>query len=55
MPWSVTHAMNPDDAVLDIHSIGDIVQPVDAFAEVLGDAVDCLYAVDLVDVHGYAA
>jgi hypothetical protein len=51
----VTDAIDPDHAVFDIHFIGDVVQPVNAFAEVFGDAVDCPDVVDLVDVHGQAA
>ena len=30
-------AIDPDDAVLDLHFVGDVPQPVFVFAEVLGD------------------
>jgi len=35
----VAEAVDPDHAVLDLHFIGDLIEPVDAFAEALGDAV----------------
>lgn len=51
----VTGAVDPDDAVLDVHFVGDLVQPIFVFAEVLGDAGDGGDAGDLVDVHAHAA
>lgn len=33
----VTDAVDPDDAVLDIHFVGNLVQPIFVFAEVLGE------------------
>jgi len=48
-------AIDPDDAVLGIHFVGDVVQPVFVFAEVLSDTGDCGDVMNLVDVHGYAA
>ena len=48
-------AIDPDDAVLDIHFAGDVVQPVFVFAEVLSDTGDCGDVMNLVDVHGHAA
>jgi hypothetical protein len=44
-----------ETVVLDVHFEGDIVKPVDIFAEFLGDAVDGLDVRDLVDVDGQAA
>jgi len=48
-------AIDPDDTVLDFHFVGDVLQPVLVFAELLGDAIDCGDVMDLVDVHGHAA
>lgn len=48
-------AIDPDDAVFDLHFIGDVPQPVLIFAEVLGDAIDCGDVMNFVDVHGHAA
>ncbi len=42
-------AIDPDDAVLDLHVTGDVSQPV--FAEVLGDTCDGGDVMELVDVH----
>jgi hypothetical protein len=47
--------VDPDNAVLDFHFIGDVRQPVFAFAEVLGDAMDGGDVMYLVDVHDQAA
>jgi hypothetical protein len=47
----VVKAVDPYDAVLDLHFKGDVVQQVYLLAEVSGDAVDCLDVGDLVDVH----
>ena len=47
--------VDPDDPILDFHFIGDVRQPVFAFAEVLGDAMDGGDVMDLVDVHDQAA
>jgi len=40
MTPSATMAGDPNHAVLRVHFVGDVVEPVDAFAEALGDAVD---------------
>jgi hypothetical protein len=48
-------AVDPDEAVVGIHFICDVPQPVFVFAEVLTDTSDCGDVMDLVDVHGYAA
>ena len=48
----IAEPVDPYDAVLCVHLVGDVVQPVFAFAEILGDAVDRCDARDLVDVHG---
>jgi hypothetical protein len=48
-------AIDPDDAVLDNHFAGDVVQPVFVFAEVLSDTSDGGDVMNLVDVHGHAA
>src|SRR2546426_5746913 len=48
-------AIDPDDAVLRIHSIGDIPQPVLVFTEILCDATDRGDGMNFVDVHDYAA
>ena len=48
-------AMDPDDAVLELHLTGDVSQPVFVFAEVLGDTGDGFDVMDLVEVHSHAA
>ena len=48
-------AIDPDDAVLDLHFVGDVPQPVLVFAEVLRDLSNGGDVMNLVDVHGYAA
>ena len=47
-------AIDPDDAVLDLHLVGDVPQPIFVFAEVLGDLGDGGDVMDLVDVRGHA-
>ena len=47
----VSGAIDPDDAVLDLHVTGDVSQPVFVFAEVLGDTCDGGDVMELVDVH----
>ena len=47
--------LDPDHPILDFHFIGDVRQPVFAFAEVLGDTMDGGDMMDLVDVHDQAA
>ena len=47
----VSGAINPDDAILDLHVTGDVSQPVFVFAEVLGDTRDRGDVMELVDVH----
>ena len=47
--------VDPNDAILDFHFIGDVRQPVFVFAEILGDAIDGDDVMDLVDVHDQAA
>ncbi len=51
----VAEAKDADHAVFCVHCIGDLIKPFDAFAELLGDAVDGRDVIDLVDVHGQAA
>jgi hypothetical protein len=46
--------MDPDDAVLELHPIRDVSQPVFVFAEVLGDTGDDFDVMDLVDVYSAA-
>ena len=48
-------AIDPDDAVLDLHFTGDVPQPVFVLAEVLGDTSNGGDVMNLVDVHGHAA
>jgi hypothetical protein len=36
-----SNAVDPDDAILSVHFIGDVPQPIFVFAEVLSDASDC--------------
>jgi len=38
-----------------VHFVGDVVGPVDAFAEARGDVIYGRDVIDLVDVHGQAA
>ena len=47
--------VDPDDAILGFHFVGDVDQPVLVFAEILGDAIDGVDVMDLVDVHDQAA
>jgi hypothetical protein len=42
----VAGLVNPDHAILGIHFHGDIVEPVDALAEIGGDAVDGRYTLN---------
>jgi SOS response associated peptidase (SRAP) len=48
-------AVDPDDAVLDFHFVGDVAQPVFVFAQVLCDLSNSGDVVHLVDVRGHAA
>ena len=48
-------AIDPDDAVLGIHFVGDVMQPVFVFAEIFSDTGDGGDVMNLVDVHGHAA
>jgi hypothetical protein len=50
-----SNVVDPGDTVLGIHFVGDAVQPVFVFAEVLSDTGDGGDVMNLVDVHGYAA
>ncbi len=52
---SFSGAIDPDDAVLDLHLTGDVSQPVFVFAEVLGDTGDGFDVMDLVDVYSRVA
>ena len=45
--WSI----DPDNAVLGVHPHGDVVQPIDALAEIGRDAVDGRHTMNFVDVH----
>lgn len=51
----ISDAIDPDDAVLGIHFVGHVPQPVFVFAEVLSDTSDGGDMMNLVDVHGHAA
>ena len=51
----VAESMDPDHTVLCFHFIGDFPEPVHAFAEALGDAVNRRDARYFVDVHDQAA
>ena len=48
-------AIDPDDAILDFHFVGDVREPIFVFAEVFRDLGDDGDVMDLVDVHGHAA
>ena len=48
-------AIDPDDAVLDFHFVGNVRQPILVFAELFCDAGDSGDVMDLVDVRGHAA
>ena len=48
-------AIDPDDAVLDFHLIGDVPQPILVFSEILGDLGDGGDVMDLIDLGGHAA
>lgn len=48
-------AVDPDDAVLDLHFDGNLRQPVFVHREVLSHAADRRDVMDLVDMHGQAA
>ena len=47
-------AMDPDDAVLELHATRDVSKPVLVFAEVVGDTGDDFDVMDLVDVYSAA-
>ncbi len=47
--------VDPDDAILDLHFVGNVVVPVFVLAEVLGNAGDGGDVMKLVDVHRHAA
>jgi hypothetical protein len=49
------NTLDPDNAILDFHFIGNVVQPVLVFTQVLGDASDGRDVMDLIDVHDQAA
>ena len=51
----IADAVDPDDAVLDLHFGGNIPQPIFVFAKFGGDTTDRGDVMDLVDVHGQAA
>jgi hypothetical protein len=48
----VVEPLDPDHAVLRLHFEGDVEEPIDVFAEFLGDPVYGPDVGDLVDVHG---
>ncbi len=48
-------AIDPDQAVLDLHFDGNVAQPVFVFTEVLCDLGDGGDVMNLVDVRGHAA
>lgn len=51
----VVEAIDPDHAILRFHFIGDVMEEVDAFAELFSDAIDGRDVRDLVYVHVQAA
>jgi hypothetical protein len=51
----VSDAKDPDKAVLRVHSIGNVPQPVLVFAKIPCNATDRGDGMNFVDVHGYAA
>ena len=51
----IADAIDPDDAVLDLHFVGDVPQPILVLAELFGDAGDRGDVMDLIDVRGHAA
>jgi hypothetical protein len=48
-------AVDPDDAVLDLHFVGDVAQPVFVFSQVLSDLSNGGDAMDLLTWRGHAA
>ena len=48
-------AADPDYAVFGLHSDGEIMKPIDGFAQLGGDTIDGLDGMDLVQLHGQAA
>ena len=48
-------AVDPDYAVFGLHADGEIMKPIDGFAQLGGDTIDGLDGMDLVQLHGQAA
>ncbi|WP_210266294.1 hypothetical protein [Bradyrhizobium australiense] len=51
----VTDTEDPDEAILWIHPVRHVTEPVLVFAKVLCDATDCEDGMTFIDVHDYAA
>ena len=51
----VGDAVDPDYAVFGLHADGEIMKPIDGFAQLGGDTIDGLDGMDLVQLHGQAA
>jgi hypothetical protein len=53
MPGDATFsdAIDPDDAILDLHLADNVSHPLFVFAEVLGDTGDGGDVMDLVELH----
>jgi len=51
----LANTIDPDSAVLDLHSIGNVSQPIFIFTEVLRDLGNGGDVMDLVDVGSHAA
>ena len=48
-------AVDPDCAVFGLHAGGEIMKPIDGFAQLGGDPIDGLDGMDIVELHGQAA
>jgi hypothetical protein len=48
-------AVYPDHAIFGLHSDGEVMEPIDIFAELCGDTIDGFDGIDLVQMHGQAA
>lgn len=48
-------AVDPDPAIFRLHADGEIMKPINGFAQFFGDTIDGLYGVDLDKLHGQAA
>jgi hypothetical protein len=48
-------AVYPDHAIFGLHSDGEVMEPIDIFAEFCGDTIDGFDGIDLIQMHGQAA